>query len=1023
MAFFVRCVEPPDLRRRLACVLLLLLLPTARLAAQRLPVKLYTTADGLARNRIQRIVSDSKGFIWASTSEGLSRFDGHRFVNYGTRHGLASRIVNDLLEARDGTYWVATADGLCRLHPKTPQHLFTLYHRPSAEFRHSVNALAQDRSGAIWAGTDDGLFRETNPGAPDGGQPEHIDLGPRTAGDMAEIRAVIEDRQGSLWIGGAAGLFRSFPNGRVEAYSTADGLPTTFVETLLEDSQGRIWAGTRAGLCLIVADPQPGRKIVERVYNEADGLAYHDIKALSLAPDGTIWAGCLIGGVSEIRIGADGRARIRTYGMAQGLSDETITALAHDREGNLWAGSESSGLMRIVRSGLVTYTHADGLGSDRPELVFEDRAGHVCATGNDVGARHAYISWFDGDKFRSVSPPDPFAWPWVPVMQDRASRWWLGTLPNPVRLGGAPVERLGDARPEQVFAFPGELAGKGAYRLFEDSRGGVWISVSGPSNGLARWDPLSGLRIFGRTNGPTEQLVSTFAEDRNGDIWLGLNVSGIVRYRNGGFTQFSARDGVPAGYISSLHVDEAGRLWVGSLDGGLGRIDQPAAERPAIRIYDAAHGLSSDSVFSITSDRWGRIYAGTGRGLDRLDPASGRIQHYTTADGLANDAPRTSLRDHRGWLWFGTTKGLSRLIPEADESRPPPPIRITGLTVAGAPYAISQLGETGLSGLEFSSGDVQIEFASINFEAGEVMRYQYSIEGAGGHWSVPGDQRSVNLAGISPGTYLFQVRSVDSRGQVSIQPAAIGFRIPPPLWARLWFRVAALSLGCLLLYSFYRFRLDGMVELEHIRTRIATDLHDDIGSSLSQIAILSEVARGPDDTVSDAFSPLGRIADISRELVDSMADIVWSVNPRRDNLLDLTRRMRQFAGEVLVSHGIDFTFDAQGAAGDVTLGVDLRRQVFLIFKECVSNAARHSGAARVNIVFALSGGRLQLTIRDDGRGFDADRRSAGHGLTSMAGRAAALGGALEIVSGAGTGTNAKLDVPLVRRGVSSWWRA
>src|ERR1017187_9020476 len=129
------------------------------LAAERLPVKVYTTADGLARNRVTGIVADSKGFIWLCTGEGLSRFDGYRFVNYGTRDGLASRNINDLLEARDGAYWVATAEGLCRLHPKTPNRLFTVFERPSADFAHAANALAQDRAGAIWTATDAGLYR------------------------------------------------------------------------------------------------------------------------------------------------------------------------------------------------------------------------------------------------------------------------------------------------------------------------------------------------------------------------------------------------------------------------------------------------------------------------------------------------------------------------------------------------------------------------------------------------------------------------------------------------------------------------------------------------------------------------------------------------------------------------------------------------------------------------------------------------------------------------------------------------
>lgn len=212
--------------------------------------------------------------------------------------------------------------------------------------------------------------------------------------------------------------------------------------------------------------------------------------------------------------------------------------------------------------------------------------------------------------------------------------------------------------------------------------------------------------------------------------------------------------------------------------------------------------------------------------------------------------------------------------------------------MGGAPYAISYLGESDLKKLRFPTANVEIEFASVNFETGEVLRYQYRILSAGGQWSAPGDQRTVNLAGLSPGSYRFEARALDSSGQVSTQPAAISFEIPPPIWGRLWFRLLALSVGALVLYSFYRIRLERMIELEHIRTRIATDLHDDIGSSLSQIAILSEVARRPGDSGAEALDPLGRIAGIARELVDSMSDIVWAVNPKRDNLLDLTRRMR-----------------------------------------------------------------------------------------------------------------------------------
>jgi ligand-binding sensor domain-containing protein/signal transduction histidine kinase len=996
-------------RERGRWIVVCLLCFAVTLRAEHLPVKLYTTADGLARNRVHGILADSRGFMWISTAEGLSLFDGYRFVNYGTRDGLASPVINEVLEARDGTYWVATNEGLCVLHPKGAPHLFTVHHRPGPDFLHSVNVVVQDRTGTIWAGADDGLYRETSPGGEAQSGPQWIDLGAPHNGEEWEVRTILADRQGALWIGGGAGLYRRFPDGRVEAYSTANGLPVIFVEKLLQDTEGRIWAGTRKGLCRLVAEPRPGHKIVERVYTDADGMGDKDIKSLSLAPDGTIWAGTLFGGLSQVRVRPDGRTYIRTYGKAQGLSDATITALAHDREGNLWVGGESAGLMRIVRNGFLTYTKTDGLADDRVGRIFEDRDGVLCVAGNDLAVHRGFLASFDGEKFSRVPYPAGYDWPSLPILQDRTGEWWLGDG-GLVRLGRIPLQQISGARALQVFTNP---LITDVFRMFEDSSGGIWIS-SNRHNRVARWDQQGGLLLFPHTNGPQEQLVSAFAEDHAGEIWLGLYGGGVVRYRNNVFTQFGPRDGFPPGFVSNIFVDEAGRLWIATAEGGLGRIDAPAAEHPAVRIYDASHGLTSDIVTSLTADQWGRIYAGTGRGVDRIDPASDRVIHYTINDGLANDTPFSALRDRRGWLWFGTTKGLSRLIPEPEQPSAPPPIRITSLSSAAVPYSVSQLGESSLSGLEFARGDVQVGFSSINFEVGEVLRYQYRIDRAAGKWSVPDDQRSVNLAGLSPGDYRLEVRAVDSRGQVSEQPASIAFRIPPPLWGRTWFRLLCLAAVCLTLYALYRYRLQRLLELEHIRMRIATDLHDDIGSSLSQIAILSEVARRPGEAGADALDPLGGIARISRELVDSMSDIVWAVNPKRDSLRDLTRRMRQFAGEMLVPGGIEFTFDAEAASGHVTLGADLRRQVFLVFKECVNNIARHSGATQVRIVFAMSGGRLRLSIHDNGRGFDARLPVKGHGLTSMTNRAAALGGTLRIKSESGAGTTASLEIPIHR---------
>src|SRR5262249_35856256 len=167
---------------------------------------------------------------------------------------------------------------------------------------------------------------------------------------------------------------------------------------------------------------------------------------------------------------------------------------------------------------------------------------------------------------------------------------------------------------------------------------------------------------------------------------IGFYQGGLARYRHGRFTRFTAADGVPPSMIRALHRDPAGRLWIAFYRDGVRRLDHPEAERPHFIPYTTAHGLSSDRTLSLTGDRDGHIYIGTGRGIDRLDPETGHIKHYTVADGLALGDQNVAYGDRHGALWFGTLLGLSRLIPGRDQPTPPPPILIRGLRIAGVSH-------------------------------------------------------------------------------------------------------------------------------------------------------------------------------------------------------------------------------------------------------------------------------------------------------------------------------------------------
>ncbi|HEY9232081.1 MAG TPA: PAS domain S-box protein, partial [Blastocatellia bacterium] len=243
-------------------------------------------------------------------------------------------------------------------------------------------------------------------------------------------------------------------------------------------------------------------------------------------------------------------------------------------------------------------------------------------------------------------------------------------------------------------------------------------------------------------------------------------------------------------------------------EGGVARVDDPAAEPPRFFTYSAANGLATNQGTCVTEDQWGMIYIGTGRGIDQLDPATGYIKHYTTADGLAGSMVDVSLRRRDGSLWFGTLQGLSRFIPQPERPSPPPPIVISGLRIAGVAYPLSDLGAASVAVPELgaSQNNIQIEFAGLSLAVGESLRYEYQLEGSA-EWSAPTAQRAVSYPNLAPGTYRFLVRAVNSAGTVSAAPAAVSFRILPPLWRRWWFVTLITLAIAALIGAFARSRL------------------------------------------------------------------------------------------------------------------------------------------------------------------------------------------------------------------------
>jgi signal transduction histidine kinase len=446
---------------------------------------------------------------------------------------------------------------------------------------------------------------------------------------------------------------------------------------------------------------------------------------------------------------------------------------------------------------------------------------------------------------------------------------------------------------------------------------------------------------------------------------------------------------------------------------GLLRVDDKSAANPIFKAYTRSSGLSSDMIGALAEDLAGRIYAASEGIIDRLDPDTGRMRAFTTADGVLPGILRAAFRDRHGALWFGGDQGLCRMQPHADRTDPPA-VLIHGIKVNGENWRISDLGDAEPPELHLSPSQrrLEVEFGGFRHD----LLYQTRLSGVDTDWTASSTSRSVDYLSLAPGRYELSIRATSPEGVASSPQALLRFRIAPPVWQRWWFLLLGLTTAVAIAYGAHRIRVARLLALERLRTRIATDLHEDIGASLSQIAILSEVGRqrGSERDV------LSRIAGVSRELLDSMGDIVWAVSPRRDRVTDLVHRMREFAADVLIPRNIEFHLSA--ADSDLPLSPDVKREVFLIFKEAVHNAMRHSSCRRVEVELRLASGWLVIRMQDDGVGIAGEGPSTngGHGLSNMQNRAARLGGTLEVTSGPGQGVASLLRVPLMHR--PAGWR-
>ncbi|MBI3683161.1 MAG: hypothetical protein HY235_22545 [Acidobacteria bacterium] len=976
-----------------------LILPVA--CGEQLPMVVFTARDGLPAATTARIMADSKGFVWFPYSEGLARFDGNGFRVFTQADGLPASSVSDLIERRDGTYWVAAHEHLCLFDPLPSRKRFQC-ESPKLGV---IQTLLEDK-GTLWCGTDLGLWRRAGSGK----SWESVRaIEPSAPKRSIAVGRLLKDTRGDVWAATYSGLYRFRQDGRVDRWTQAQGLVYDSITTVVE-TPGAIWAGTQTELLRFHVDPLTGEARIADRYDRSRGLP-SGYAADVCSWKGAVWAATFQGLARQLPSG-----RWQAVELDPGLRGLPLETLTADALGNLWLGTDGGGAARISGSGFSSFSERDGLAIRKVWAVFEDRKGDLMAVTKDED--QYFLNRFDGSRFHAIRPNSPFGsmfgWSWSQIaVHAKSGDWWLATgsglLRYPNHLQAAPILQGPEA---------GIRRGN-VTRIFEDSRGALWATIYAVSNhGLYRRDPETGrFKSFDESHGLPSlhqrgNYPSAFAEDRSGQVWIGMYEGGLVRFRNGSFQQIPAASGSPDQGVRALLVDRQGRLWIASRRRGLLRVDDPTAASPVFSSYTKSSGLSSNTVLALAEDLSGRIYAAGGSGVDRLDPRAlsgpARVRNFTTADGLLPGELRVAFRDRHGALWFGGDQGLYRIEPREDRTDPPA-VLVHSIRVNGENRSVSDLGDAEPPRLSLSPSErqLQVDFGGFRHD----LVYQTLLSGVDKGWTPPSSSRSVHYLSLAPGSYELLIRAVTPEGSTSSRPARVRFRIAAPVWQRWWFLLAAAAMLAGLTYASHRLVLERRLAVERTRARIATDLHDDIGSSLARISVLSDVLRSRLNPNPESSLVIDQIATSARGVLDSINDIVWSIDPRQDALSDVIARIRHFASDVLDAKSIQWTFDTPSGAGRLNLSLEQRRHLLLIFKEAIHNIVRHSGCRRAGFRIHLEEGDLRARIWDDGSGIPAEHTS-GRGLDNMRHRAAQLGGELQVVPAPEGGTELSLRFPL-----------
>jgi len=865
---------------------------------------------------------------------------------------------------------------------------------------------------------------------------------------------VAEDNEGGVWFVSGNEVCR-IREDKVERFGVKDGLPTGGHVCLATDGQGQLWfaCGSHVGIyhaghwqTLVTMDSAPvhmaaacaggmwictGTQVTKYTAGgepqEFAKLPEHvTVQAMLEDHAGALWIGT----------GADGLLRLKDHELEHvTVSQPEITSLTEDHEGNLWVGTAGGGLNRLRLRAIDLVGTRDGLPSESVRSVCEDATGWVWAALQNGSLARGH----DG-RWQALSDAD--GWPGGNVSCVTPARdggVWIGTRDRG-------LQRFSAGKFQEWGRRDG-LSSQYVRSLLQAANGDLWIATDTPSRfWLFKNGTFNELSLPPKVRG-----VRAMAEGIDGTIWAGTSDGQILRVEGRTMVNETGAQKGPPYSVRCLLTTEDGSLWIGYAGWGIGRWHAGNYQR-----INTAQGLYDDYVSEMVSDRQGGVWLAGNHGLSQVrlnelvDVSEGRSTHlhsnyYGRGEGLPSLQPvyensPTAWRGNDGRLWLATRRGLLMVQPDKTRDNPiPPAVFVQEVKMDDHPVALYESRsplrtpeEAKLMDLQAPGGRLQLPpghtkiefiFTALSFNSPENVQFRYRLKGFDTEWTEVGAPRSATYPRLPAGPYEFEVTACNEAGVWNEKGFHLYIDVRPFFWQNWWFRTlllllfTAVVIAAVRYVSFRRLRmrmrhLEQQAVLDKERARIAKDLHDDLGASMTQMTLVLELAlqqqREPDAVMGTVQSGL----QAAREAIKSLDAAVWAVNPENNTLPELVAYIGQFGMEFLKQANIHCLLDLPDHPPERPVSAELRHSLFLIVKEALNNVVRHAQAGEVRLQILITPVALDLLIADDGRGIEPRPDDAlADGLRNMRQRAAELNAQFRIESAPGAGTKIFVRYP------------